>query len=132
MDNNYGQNTGNAGEQMNGGYNSGQYYNSNSNYNGGQNYNNGPYNQPYNYNNPQEPYKEEPMTMGQWMITFLVMMIPCVNIVMAFVWAFGAGNVSRKNYFKAYLVFMAIVYAIVFVLAIVFVVGSVSINTLHY
>lgn len=139
MDNNYGQNAGNTGEQMNGGsYNNGQYYNSDQNYNNGQNYNNesnynnGQYN--YNYNSTPEPYKEEPMTVGQWMITLLVMMIPCVNIIMAFVWAFGSGNVSRKNYFKAYLIFMAIVYAIMFVLVIALSVGmaSMSGNELFY
>lgn len=110
MDNNYGQNAGNTGEQMN-----------NGNYNG------------YNYNSVPEPYKEEPMTMGQWMITILVMMIPCVNIIMAFVWAFGNGNVSRKNYFKAYLIWMAIAYVLAFVLVFAFGAGLAGLsNSMYY
>ena len=38
----------------------------------------------------------------------LVMMIPCVNIVMMFVWAFGNGKKSKSNYFKAALVWALI------------------------
>lgn len=51
---------------------------------------------------------EEPVTFGEWMITMLVMMIPCVNIVMMFVWAFGNGKKSKSNYFKAALVWALI------------------------
>ena len=46
--------------------------------------------QPYQQ---QAPYQaptgdlEEPVSFGEWMITLLIMMIPCVNIVMMFVWA---------------------------------------------
>ena len=63
-----------------------------------------PYQQPQYQ---QAPYQaspnqlEEPVTFGEWMITMLVMMIPCVNIVMMFVWAFGNGKKSKSNYFKA-------------------------------
>ena len=52
--------------------------------------------------------REEPVTFGEWMITMLVMMIPCVNIVMMFVWAFGNGKKSKSNYFKAALVWALI------------------------
>ncbi|NLK93629.1 MAG: hypothetical protein GX275_00365 [Clostridiales bacterium] len=48
------------------------------------------------------------MTVGQWVITILVYSIPCVNIVMMFVWAFGSGNNNRKNYSRAMLIYMAI------------------------
>jgi len=51
---------------------------------------------------------EEPLSVGEWMLTMLVMMIPCVNIIMMFVWAFGSGNKSRSNYFKASLIWAAI------------------------
>ncbi|NBK94036.1 hypothetical protein D5278_19065 [bacterium 1XD21-13] len=47
------------------------------------------------------------------MISLLVMFIPCVNIVMMFVWAFSSKEKkSKSNFFKAYLIFFAI--AIVF------------------
>jgi hypothetical protein len=51
---------------------------------------------------------EVPMTLGEWLITMIILMVPCVNIVMLFVWGFGNGNVNRKNYARATLIVMAI------------------------
>jgi uncharacterized integral membrane protein len=51
----------------------------------------------------------------------LVMIIPIVNIIMMFVWAFGEGNPTKKNYFKASLLWAAIIiaiYAVVFIIII--------------
>ena len=81
------------------------------NYNG--NYQQYPYNN-YNYNgNYQVPYQqnspldlEEPMKMSEWLISLLITLIPCVGIIMIFVWAFGSTEKkSKSNFFKAYLVF---------------------------
>jgi hypothetical protein len=53
----------------------------------------------------------------EWLLTFLILLIPFANIVMPFVWAFGGNaNPSKANYFKAQLTFVCIM----FVLAIVF------------
>jgi len=50
------------------------------------------------------------MTVGDWLITMLLLMIPIVNFVLLFVWAFGGNvNPSKKAYFRAYLIIMAIV-----------------------
>ncbi len=63
----------------------------------------------YNQMN-QQSYKEYQqdvetvMSVGQWLITAIVMSIPCVNIVMLFVWGFGDGNQNRANYCKASLI----------------------------
>lgn len=52
---------------------------------------------------------EVPMTLGDWIITLIVLAIPCVNIIMMFVWGFGKeGNTSRRNYCRAALIFAAI------------------------
>lgn len=49
------------------------------------------------------------MSLGQWVITILVTtIIPCVNIIMLFVWGFGNGNENRKNYCRAMLIIMAV------------------------
>ena len=81
-------------------------------------YNSAPqYTQPA-YQNQAE--SETPVTIGEWIITFLVMCIPCVNIVMMFVWAFGSGKKSRQNYFKAYLIIYAIVLVLLIVIIAVF------------
>lgn len=66
---------------------------------------------------------EEPMTMGEWLITMLIMMIPCANIIMMFVWAFSSTEKkSKSNYFKANLIFMGIM--LVFMIIMVVVMGA--------
>ena len=55
-------------------------------------------------------------------------MIPMVNLVMIFVWAFSSNtNPNKANYFKASLILFAIVMAIYLVLAVV-IFGSVAAN----
>ncbi|MCR4690347.1 MAG: hypothetical protein K5739_03255 [Lachnospiraceae bacterium] len=66
---------------------------------------------------------EEPVTMGEWLISLLLMMIPCVNIVLMFVWAFSSSEKkSKSNFFKAELIMMGVgvaLYIVFFVLAMV-------------
>lgn len=82
--------------------------------------------QPYQ----QQPYQqqsyqtgdsdlEEPVTFADWMITTLIMCIPCVNIIMMFVWAFSSNTKkSKSNYFKAALVWMAIAVVLSIILSV--------------
>ncbi|MGG4444033.1 hypothetical protein [Brevibacillus fortis] len=59
---------------------------------------------------------EKVMTMKDWIIVSLFMMIPIANIVLLFMWAFGSdGNLNRKNFAKASLLFMAILLGLYFV-----------------
>lgn len=51
---------------------------------------------------------ERPMSVGEWLITLIIFAIPCVGIIMMFVWAFGQGNQGRKNYARAALILTAI------------------------
>ena len=70
---------------------------------------------------PQQTETEMPLTVGDWMLTMLIMMIPCVNIIMVFVWAFGKSeNKTKSNFFKAYLIWMVIVIIISVVMSIIF------------
>ena len=62
------------------------------------------------------------MTMGEWLITLIVLAIPCVNVIMYFVWAFGNGNENRKNFCRAGLIVMAV--GIVLTLMLYAVVGA--------
>lgn len=63
---------------------------------------------------------EEPVTMKEWALTFLILMIPCVNIVMLFVWAFSSTEKkSKSNFFKVQLIFAGIVFAIYILLVII-------------
>lgn len=51
----------------------------------------------------------EPLTMGQYIVMFLLLMIPIANIILPFVWAFGSNtNVNKKNFARALLIMMAI------------------------
>ncbi|NTU22007.1 hypothetical protein HPY28_16905 [Brevibacillus sp. HB1.2] len=55
------------------------------------------------------PENERVMSVKEWLITFLIMMVPVVNLVMYFVWAFGSeGNLNRKNWAKANLLIVGI------------------------
>lgn len=45
------------------------------------------------------------VSMWFWLFSMIVMIIPLVNIIMTLVWAFTGENESRKNYFKAAIVF---------------------------
>jgi len=59
-----------------------------------------------NFNNQQTAV----MTTKQWLITYLVMIIPCVGLIMSIVWAFSDnGNLNRRNYCRAYLIILLIV-----------------------
>ena len=44
-----------------------------------------------------------------WLLAFLVMAIPCIGFIMIFVWAFAGENESRKNHFRALLIWFAVV-----------------------
>jgi hypothetical protein len=83
-------------------------------------YNNAPQNGAPQYSAPQNgapqysapqysaPAYEEPLSLGSWVITLLLTVIPFVNIVMLFVWAFGNSPTSKKNWARAQLIFVLI------------------------
>lgn len=49
------------------------------------------------------------MSVGDWIITFIVTAIPVVGFILLFVWAFGSDtNLSKKNWAKAFLIFYVI------------------------
>lgn len=50
--------------------------------------------------------ENQPVTMGNWMITLLVLSIPLVNIFMLFYWAFNSStNPSKRTYCQAILMY---------------------------
>ncbi len=64
------------------------------------------YQQPV-YNNQAE--LESPNTIGDWVLTIFLTCIPCVGLILLFVWAFGNGtNKSKSNWAKAQLIWVAI------------------------
>lgn len=60
-----------------------------------------------------------PVSLGDWIITLIVLAIPFVGIVMMFVWAFSSGtHPSKQNYCRAALVLALIGLLLVFLFAI--------------
>ena len=58
-----------------------------------------------------------PMTIGDWLITFLIQAIPLVGFIMLFVWAFGDGtHPSKKTWAQASLIFALIMIVFVIIL----------------
>jgi uncharacterized membrane protein len=69
----------------------------------------------------------QPMSIGDWLITFLITMIPLVGFIMFFVWAFGDGtHPSKKTWAQAYLIMIviAIVLMIIFFTLFMSIIGS--------
>ena len=59
----------------------------------------------------------EPLTVIQYIVIFLLLMIPLVNVVLLLVWAFGSSvNPNKKNLARASLI-MGIIVAILWVVA---------------
>ena len=110
------------------GENNGAYQqNYNQNYN--MNYNQG-YQQNYSGNSGKKPL-DAPLSMGEWLLTILAGLVPCVGIVLYFIWAFGANtNINRKNYSRAMLIVMAVVIVLYTLFFVVF--GIAMSNALYY
>lgn len=64
----------------------------------------------------QQDIRDEVMTLKDWVITLVILMIPLVNIIMMFVWAFSSSeNRNRSNFAKAYLIIGLIVFGLVMI-----------------
>lgn len=62
-----------------------------------------------------------PMTIGDWIITFIITYVPLVGLIMLFVWAFGDGtHPSKKSWAQALLLFVAISIILLIIFIIVF------------
>jgi len=49
------------------------------------------------------------VSLGEWIITYLLMMIPIVNLVLLVIWGFGGNaNESKANWAKLQLIVIAI------------------------
>ncbi len=70
------------------------------------------------------PHYDEPITVGNWVITLLLMAVPVVNLVLLFIWGFGGDAPETKsNWAKAQLIIMAIAFVASFLLAILMGIG---------
>jgi hypothetical protein len=61
------------------------------------------------------------VTVGDWVLTYLIAAIPLVGIIMLFIWAFGNDtNPNKANWAKAALIWAAIIIGIYIVFAVAF------------
>lgn len=76
--------------------------------------------QPQNYNTGgYVPQQTEVSSVGDWMLTIFIMIIPLINIIMLFVWAFGGGpKVSKANWAKASLLWILIVFVLSIIISV--------------
>ncbi len=76
------------------------------------------------------------MSVKDWMITYLIFIIPIVNIIMLFVWAFGSGstaNPNKINFAKANLIWAAIVIVLcIIIFVIAFIIGMLLASSSGY
>ena len=61
------------------------------------------------------------VSVGEWILTMLIMVIPLVNLIMLFVWAFGGNtNPNKANWAKASLIWMVIGIALAIIIGVLF------------
>lgn len=71
--------------------------------------------------------RTRPMTVGDWFVTILILAIPLVNIIMYLYWAFSStGNINRKNFCIASLIWVLIFLALTLILLFFGVLGAVA------
>ena len=66
-----------------------------------------------------QPYQRE-LSVGDWILTLIVLAVPLVNVVMYLYWAFsGSAHPTRRNFSRASLVLFAI--GVAFYLVVLFI-----------
>lgn len=59
------------------------------------------------------------ISVGQWMLWLLLAAIPCVGLIVVIVMAFAGENESRKNYFRALILWFVILVGVFVLIAVV-------------
>ena len=66
-------------------------------------------------------YDQKPMSVGDWLITVIILALPLIGLIMLFVWGFGSsGNINRRNYCRATLILALIIFALTLIFLFVF------------
>ncbi len=81
------------------------------------------------------PEDTSPLKVSDFFVMLLVACIPLVNIILLLIWAFSSGtNVNRKNFCRAYLIMMVIMWVISFILSLSLIglIGILASEELYY
>ncbi len=57
------------------------------------------------------------ISVGSWMWMMFVTAVPCIGLLMIFIWAFTGENESRKNYVRALLAWVGVFIVLFLVVA---------------
>ena len=59
---------------------------------------------------------EQPLSVGDWVVTIILSLIPTVGLIMLLIWAFGSGTPrSKANWAKAQLIIMLVLFVLCFI-----------------
>jgi Mg2+/Co2+ transporter CorB len=73
----------------------------------------------------------KPITVGDWILTLILLGIPLINLIMLLIWAFGgSAHPSKKSYAQATLILTLIVFVIVILFVIFAAILGASVATL--
>ncbi len=62
----------------------------------------------------------KPLTIGNWILTLIILAVPLVNIIMLIVWAAsGATHPSKKSFAQAYLILFGAIFVIAILAALI-------------
>lgn len=81
------------------------------------------------------PEDTSPLKVSDFFVMLLVACIPLVNIILLLIWASSSGtNVNRKNFCRAYLIMMVIMWVISFILSLSLIglIGILASEELYY
>lgn len=67
-----------------------------------------------------QPYRNEEVGVFEWIITLIILGIPCLNLIMLFIWALASGKASKRNFMRAKLIVMIIWIAILIMISFCF------------
>ena len=70
------------------------------------------------------------MTLGDYILSYFLLMIPVVQLVMPFVWAFGSSGKSKQNFGKAILLLWLISLGLSLVIVIICVAAGIGLGAL--
>jgi hypothetical protein len=74
---------------------------------------------PTNHPNPMNTTEDKTITVGDWIITLILLAIPVVNFIMLIVWAVSDTTpLSKRNYAKASLILLGVMIGLAIVFGI--------------
>ena len=61
-------------------------------------------------------FQKRPLTVGEWLLTLIVLCIPLLNLILCLVWALRrSGNIHRRNFCRATLLIIPVAVVIALV-----------------